>query len=698
LALKTSAVCAIVLSASTPVLVDRESKMGVVVLADTSASISEEDLKRESDLIRGMEGARGEHQIQVIPFARSTRRPAQTERTESWHLDHTPGVAGRATDIERAVHDGIARLPSGRVPRIVILSDGQENLGSVLRVARQAQARGIPIDTIPLAGRPAPGLLLEMVTIPTDAFSGERFTIDLVITSAQSVQVEIVTSFQGKQLDATQVLLNEGVNRVKVATSLTGFGQVEPSVAIHAGNLGELRFSQPLTLRQRRDLVVSSDKRTLDSRPLQALAAAHFKVRRATQIRVDLANEQLVSLNDWQSSAVPIARRHEQDSIARPRARGDELERTLPLSTVPSEAVSGSCFVLMLEKSSSMDGKKMELARLAALEVVENLHRNDEFGILAFDDRLQWVVPIRNTNNRDSINDVIERITAGGGIQIAPALGEGLRRILKVEAASKHIVLLTDGRAEDIDSLALARQAAARHVTISTVGLGESENRAYLTKVAQWTGGKSYTVNNSWEIEPTVTQDTLAYRGSAAVTSGFGSGQFIPRPREKTAQVTTEYDSATDEFVIDYRLGAQATVPAVGGWLVAFTPHGFGRPVRIDRVSERTFRARIRCDQTSGLFRIRPLGESSVFPQVFLFRHDQELSHPGPNKALLQQVSEVTGGRFNPDARYILHRDGRTAPEEFQLWPALVVIALMLSLCDWISSGVARRSTGSKRL
>ena len=51
--------------------------------------------------------------------------------------------------------------------------------------------------------------------------------------------------------------------------------------------------------------------------------------------------------------------------------------------------------VLIIDKSSSMEGKKIELARLAAIGVVENLKPDDRVGVLIFDNSFQWAVPIR---------------------------------------------------------------------------------------------------------------------------------------------------------------------------------------------------------------------------------------------------------------------------------------------------------------
>ena len=121
-----------------------------------------------------------------------------------------------------------------------------------------------------------------------------------------------------------------------------------------------------------------------------------------------------------------------------------------------------------------MDGKKIELARLAALGVLENLRPVDTIGILIFDDSFEWLAPIRKADDKAMIGRIIGGIAADGGTQIAPALAEAFRRILPVNAVYKHIILLTDGISEEGGSMTVAREAASHRVTISTVGLGGS--------------------------------------------------------------------------------------------------------------------------------------------------------------------------------------------------------------------------------
>src|SRR5262249_21574797 len=158
---------AIALALAGPRIVVYESKVAVALLADTSASVSPQDLKTESSLADRIERARGRHWMRVIPFARATRIAAVDEKQKGhWQLRHTAANAGHGTNLEAAIRDGAASLPAGMVPRLLLVSDGNENLGSAARAIWQAQQLGVPVDTTLLAGRPKPGMVLESVGFP----------------------------------------------------------------------------------------------------------------------------------------------------------------------------------------------------------------------------------------------------------------------------------------------------------------------------------------------------------------------------------------------------------------------------------------------------------------------------------------------------------------------------------------------------
>src|SRR5689334_21511625 len=76
LALKGLGLLAIVLALSEPRLTVSETKLAVGVLVDTSASVSQQDLARASQLAANLEKQRGRHWMRVLPFARSIREVA----------------------------------------------------------------------------------------------------------------------------------------------------------------------------------------------------------------------------------------------------------------------------------------------------------------------------------------------------------------------------------------------------------------------------------------------------------------------------------------------------------------------------------------------------------------------------------------------------------------------------------------------
>ncbi|MGD0438885.1 MAG: VWA domain-containing protein, partial [Bryobacteraceae bacterium] len=535
LSLKVLGLVAIILALAEPKLTLPETKVAVAVLVDTSASVTPQDLARASALADTMEKARGRHWVRVLPFARSVRNVEPNEDKGGWHLAYAAGQAGQATDLEAAVREAIASLPSGLIPRLVLVSDGKENAGSITRATWQAQHLGIPIDTFALAGRPQPGLHLESVSLPTVAFTGEKFPVDLDVFSPVEVSGAVQISAEGKALGSNAVKLEKGSNQIRVHASLSEAGVLNLAGVIRAGNLGDIRFNRAMTLRRPKVLFISQDPDGSESHLMQTLAAAQFDVERTSDpMHGRLSDYQLVVLNNQDLESLPAARKDETEKFVKEgggllviagehnvyaddKKTEDALDRTLPAKLAPPRSPEGTAVVLIIDKSSSMEGRKIELARLAAIGVVENLRPIDLVGVLIFDNSFQWAVPIRRAEDKTMIKRLISGIVPDGGTQIAPALAEAYRKVLPAHATFKHIVLLTDGISEEGDSLDLSKEAAAQHVTISTVGLGQDVNRAYLEKVATMAEGKSYFLNEPAGLEQLLLKDVMEHTGSTAV-------------------------------------------------------------------------------------------------------------------------------------------------------------------------------------
>ncbi len=803
LAVKAVALAAILLALAEPRITFYESKVAVAILVDTSASVSQPDLDAASAAATTVERGRGRNWTEVLPFARAPRNPAPAERTgHAWKLSYSPGQASHGTNLEAAIREGLATLPAGLVPRVLLVSDGNENLGSVTRAIWQAQQRGVPIDVIPLAGRPRPALVLESVSIPAQVFSGERFPVDITLDSPRAVEATVEIAAEGKPLGVSHVNLAAGANQFRAHASVTSAGAIELSGRISAPGLkeprGEAHFDAALTLRRPRVLLVTNDPPDAEQHLLRTLAANQFDVQRAPsgppdQINANLDDYQLVIFNNWDMQSVPLPRKAALEAFVKQgggllwiggdrnvyveKKEEDALERTLPAKIAPPRTPEGTAVVLIIDKSSSMEGKKMELARQAAVGVVENLRPVDQVGVLIFDNSFQWSVPLRRADDRTSIKRLISGITPDGGTQIAPALTEAYRKILTSKAVYKHIVLLTDGISEEGDSMTLSKDAVANHVTISTVGLGQDVNRAFLEKVAQLAQGSSYFLNDPSGLEQIVLRDVKEHTGTTAVEKDVhpevvnraeildgvgietapplrGYVRFLARPttdlilragpedpllvrwqyglgraavftsdaknrwaanwvawpgfdklwanifrdllpHAESSEAGAEFDRASSELVVDYRLGRNVTEPAAIPDIYAFGPNGFQSPLKGAKIAAGHYRARVSIGERQGLFRVRPLVESRAFPEVGFYRQEDEMLEYVANNQLLHQVAEATGGRYNPPLNAVFDSTGRTIPATLDLWPFLLALAIALNLAELILRKLGRRAAGA---
>jgi len=102
--------------------------------------------------------------------------------------------------------------------------------------------------------------------------------------------------------------------------------------------------------------------------------------------------------------------------------------------------------VIVLDKSYSMYGKKIALAKeatKAALDLLEETHR---FGVVTFDWNPYVTIPLQLATNKDWIKDGISRIQASAQTNIYPALERAFEQLLESPSKVKHVILLSDGK------------------------------------------------------------------------------------------------------------------------------------------------------------------------------------------------------------------------------------------------------------
>ncbi|MBV9268026.1 MAG: VWA domain-containing protein, partial [Acidobacteriaceae bacterium] len=540
--LKVCGLAAVVGALLVPDLRVKQERPAVLAVVDVSDSIGgkgrETAIKRISDIA----AYKPANWLRIAPFARDLGAAREFSHVR---VDSVNG--SDATDIERALEQGMTLLPSGYVPRLVLVSDGNENQGSAVRAIERLKATAIPVDTIPIGSAGAKELRVRSISMPARAYAGESVPIDLMLDSPVDTRAKVDVSAAQKALGSENVDLHAGSTPVRIRTRLTSAGAAILSIQVTAGNLGSVRTERAITLTQPRALYISEDPPGTESNLLGALEKAQFEITRDTSLlRSGLAGVQLIILNnvDPHEFSQPEAE-HVADFVERgggliliggerelyrTDSQAGPIDRVLPARLLPPETPEGICVALVIDKSSSMEGRKIELARASAIGVVDHLRPQDTIGVLIFDNSHEWAVPMRRVADKQPIKRLIAGITPDGGTQIPPALAEAYRRVLRAKANFKHILLLTDGISEEGDSIELAKEALLHQVTISTVGLGQDVNKSYLQKIAAASGGNSYFLNDPQGLQQIVLKDVEQYTGRTAIEKPLAP--LIERPSE----------------------------------------------------------------------------------------------------------------------------------------------------------------------
>lgn len=147
---------------------------------------------------------------------------------------------------------------------------------------------------------------------------------------------------------------------------------------------------------------------------------------------------------------------------------------------------------LVIDRSGSMSGEKIEHAREAALMALDRLGARDALAVVAFDDQVDVVSHAsRLEDDRAAIRHRIERIRPGGSTALYAGVSQGLRELRAFfdPYQVNRVILISDGHANvgpsSPEALAeLGREAGRDAMSVTTIGLGAAYNEDLMSKLA----------------------------------------------------------------------------------------------------------------------------------------------------------------------------------------------------------------------
>ncbi len=535
LAVRGLVVLLIVLAMAGVSVSKKQKKTETIFLVDLSDSMSGNKKEMESYLQKAVSEMPEKNLCGIVAFGRDMA-VEQFLTDRKIFSEFTAKPVTTATNIEKAVQSAVSMFDEDAGKRLVLVTDGCENEGSMSLAA--AAIKGNDIELLGIAMEDSIGgseeVYIDGLEAPRVIHDGDHFNVSVSVTS--NVETDATLSlYAGRNLRGQQTIhLNKGRNRfvfedeavegniaryraviepekdtITVNNSYATFAQIEakPRILLVEGKAGEgEEFEKVLQAAN-----VEYDKVTPSGAPVVLAELTQYKAVVTLDVHYDDLRQGFVSaldsyVKDYAGGYICIGG---ENSYALGSYRGTVLEELLPvrMDLKGEKEIPKLSMAMVIDQSGSMTSPSsdnssitgLDLAKQAAVSGVRELRETDEVGVLAFDDTYHWIVPLSPVGDPETVNEKIRTIAEGGGTSIYPALQEAYTKMLKSDAKLKHIILLTDGQDgfhEYDDLINMINQAG---ITVSTVAVGEGSDQDLLKSIAARCGGRFYytDINNS---------------------------------------------------------------------------------------------------------------------------------------------------------------------------------------------------------
>ncbi len=527
------------LSLCTIQIVHQAKDVTTVFIADVSKSMENQKEDMEKFIKEASQSRSDKDLIGVVAFGQEAKAEKLPDKTFSFD-----GLGVRLnpefTNIQNGLISGNSIIESGTKRRIVLLTDGYENVGDARKQLASFAGGDTVVDIVDFSSVDFNEVQFDELILPEKVERNQ--TVELQAKISSNVETSgVLYIYSNNQVKYEKVIdISEGDNLYVFSDTITDTGLVTygAQIIVEEDTYTENNFVSAFTMVNDlpKILVVQGEK----EEALNFMGMLESSAILESVLPEELPNslEELIRYDGFLIANVPIDRLSEEllvhlEEAVRLQGKGllvtggetaygpggyykTILEDVLPLNmdAKPKEEKPNLALILVIDKSGSMSAgdfgvSQMELAKEAAIRSLEVLEGKDYIGVLGFDSLPKWVVEPVLSEDKAAIENEISKLGAGGGTSIQPSLKLAIEELEKLDAGLKHIILLTDGQAEQAGYLPLLERMNSQDMTLSTVAVGSGADKNLLQLLAEYGNGRYYATDVFTDIPSIFTKEAF---------------------------------------------------------------------------------------------------------------------------------------------------------------------------------------------
>lgn len=454
-------------------------------------------------------------------------------------------VDSQRTDIASAVRLAAAAFPEQGQRRIVVISDGNENLGDAMAAVEAAVPLGVSVDVVPLGIGRSGDVSLQRVALPSRLKVGQTFDLKVFVESDHATPATLRVLRDDAVLGEQAVEIAAGKNLFSVPQTLAQPAFYRYEVQVEAAGDPFPQNNRAIASAEVRGdprLLLVSLNPAEDAALIAALKASKMEVRVVDPrgFPTDLAELQSfdsillsnVSAGDLGQTLMKFIESAVRDfgiglvciggdqTYAAGSYRGTPLEEVLPVDMElnSKKVLPSGALALVMHGMEFANGN--QVARQTALGVLDALGPTDELGVVLWDGVDRWLFPLTKVGDRKALGGMIAGMNQGdlpSFENVVKMAAEGLRQST---ASLKHIIVFSDGDPA-APSAALMEQVVAQRITVSSVLIAGHSGPETMREIAERGRGRFYNVTSASQLPQIFIKEAAVVLKSAIFEEPF---------------------------------------------------------------------------------------------------------------------------------------------------------------------------------